>query len=134
VSAPFASVVAIKEASGQTRTGVPTMFVCAPGRDENLQVVAVLALRIRPEKEFTDILQLGRIGETGETYAVNKDGMMVSNSRFDEALMLLGLLPDSENSASILNVQVRDPGGNMVEGFRPTVRRRELPLTEIAAA
>ena len=134
VSAPFPSVVILKDRMGRTRTGAPTMFVCAPVRDDNLQVVAVLALRIRPEKEFTDILQLGRIGQTGETYAVNKNGVMVSNSRFDETLILLGLLPDEDSAASILNIQVRDPGGNMTEGFRPGVRRRELPLTKICAA
>src|SRR6202042_2020941 len=55
-------------------------------------------------------------------------------SRFDESLVLLGLLPDEESAASILNLQIRNPGGNMVEGFRPAVRRRELPLTEIATA
>ncbi len=103
-------------------------------RDDNLQVAAVLAFRIRPEKEFTEILQLGRIGATGETYAINKDGLMVSNSRFDDALTLLGLLPDADDAASILNVHVRNPGGSMIEGFRPTVRRRDLPLTDIAAA
>ncbi len=134
VSAPFPSVVAVKDRQGRMQTGTPTMFACAPVRDDNLQVVAVLALRIRPEKEFTDILQLGRIGETGETYAVNQDGLMVSNSRFDESLVVLGLLPDVDGAASILNVQVRDPGGNTLEGYRPSVRRRELPLTEICAA
>ena len=93
-------------------------------RDDNLQVVAVLALRIRPEKEFTDILQLGRIGTTGETYAIDKQGMMVSNSRFDDSLVLLGLLPDEDAAASLLNIQVRDPGGNMVKGFRPQLPPR----------
>jgi eukaryotic-like serine/threonine-protein kinase len=134
VTAPFPSIVMLNDAAGNPKSGVPTMFVCAPVRDDNFQVVAVLALRIRPEKEFTDILQLGRIGETGETYAVNKNGVMVSNSRHDEELVLLGLLPDEDGSPSILHMQVRDPGGNMRDGFRPSVRRRELPLTEIAEA
>lgn len=134
VSAPLPSVVILKDRMGRMRTGAPTMFVCAPVRDDNFQVVAVLALRIRPEEEFTEILQLGRIGQTGETYAVNKGGLMISNSRFDEALILLGLLPDEDSAASILNIQVRNPGGNMAEGFRPAVRRRELPLTKICAA
>ena len=123
VSAPFPSMVMLKDATGKIRSGRPTMFVCAPVRDDNLQVVAVLALRIRPEKEFTDILQLGRIGTTGETYAIDKQGMMVSNSRFDDSLVLLGLLPDEDAAASLLNIQVRDPGGNMVKGFRPQLRR-----------
>ncbi|MBX7073639.1 MAG: serine/threonine protein kinase [Pirellulales bacterium] len=134
VSNPMPSVVVLKDATGRTRTGTPTMFVCAPIRNDSFQVVGVLAFRIRPEKEFTSILQLGRIGQTGETYAVNKDGLMVSNSRFDETLILLGLLPDEDLAASILNLQVRDPGGDMTQGFRPKVRRRELPLTKICAA
>lgn len=134
VSPPFPSIQLLKDTSGRLRSGVPTMFVCAPIRDSNLQIVAVLAMRIRPEKEFTEILQLGRVGETGETYAINQQGLLVSNSRFDESLILLGLLPDTDDAASILNVQVRDPGGDMTKGFRPTVRRREMPLTEIASA
>ncbi len=74
------SVVQMKDEFGRMKTDVPTMFVCAPLRDANFQVVAVLALRIRPEQEFTRILQLGRLGQTGETYAFDKDGLMVSNS------------------------------------------------------
>jgi len=133
VSPPFPSITMLKDRSGRMRSGTPTMFVCAPVRDDNLQVIAVLAMRIRPEKEFTDILQLGRIGETGETYAVNRQGVMVSNSRFDERMILLGILPDKDDAASILNVDVRDPGGNMLEGYRPGIRRREMPLTKICA-
>jgi eukaryotic-like serine/threonine-protein kinase len=134
VSPPFPSVVSMKDEFGRVRTGVPTMFVSAPIRDANFQVVAALALRIRPEREFTRILQLGRIGDSGETYAFDKTGLMVSNSRFDERLILLGLLPDVENSHSILNISLRDPGGNMLEGFRPAVRRAELPLTKMCVA
>src|SRR5262245_42076727 len=133
ISPPFPSVVLMKDEFGKMRTGVPTMFVCAPVRDASFQVVAVLALRIRPEREFTRILQLGRIGQSGETYAFDKTGRLVSNSRFDEDLILLGLLPDSEDARSILNVSARDPGGNMRNGFRPKVRRSELPLTKIVA-
>lgn len=134
ISPPFPSVVAMKDEQSRVRTGVPTMFVCAPVRDANFQVVAALALRIRPEREFTRILQLGRIGQTGETYAFNKSGVLVSNSRFDEQLILLGLLPDTENAQSILNVHLRDPGADMTAGYRPKVRRSELPLTKPIAA
>ena len=87
VSPPFPSVVVMPDEHGQLRAGIPTIFVAAPIRDEDQRVVAVLALRVRPEREFTQILQMGRPGETGETYAINKDGLMVSNSRFDEQLI-----------------------------------------------
>jgi serine/threonine protein kinase len=134
VTPPFSSTVTIKDEFGRVQTGVPTMHVIAPVRDTNFQVVAALGLRIRPEREFTRILQLGRVGESGETYAIDNKGTLISNSRFDEDLILLGLLPDVENSRSILNISIRDPGGNLQEGFRPGVRRAELPLTKAAAA
>ncbi|MBX7166174.1 MAG: serine/threonine protein kinase [Pirellulales bacterium] len=134
VSTPFASVVALEDVNGRKRTGVPTMFVCAPVRDDNFQIVGVLGLRIRPEAEFTRILQLGRIGASGETYAVDKDGLMVSNSRFDDQLILAGLIPDEEDSASIVRLLVRDPGGNIPGGYRPRVRRRDMPMTRPVAA
>jgi hypothetical protein len=133
VSAPFPSVVAMKDESGRTTTGVPTMFVSAPIRDDSFQVVGVLALRIDPEQEFNRIMSLGRFGDSGETYAFDKEGRMVSQSRFDDNLILLGLLPDQENSRSILQLLVRDPGGDITEGHRPTARRRDLPLTHAVA-
>lgn len=130
-SAPFQSVALVKDESGRMQSGTPTMLTCAPVRDANFQVVGALAMRIRPEREFTQILQLGRMGESGETYAFDKSGMMISNSRFEEDLILLGLMPDSEKSHSMLHVSVRNPGVNMVRGYRPTVRRSELPLTKM---
>ena len=132
VCPPFSSLAMLKDEFGQMRSNVPTMFACAPVRDSSFQVIGALCMRIRPELEFTRILQLGRIGVTGETYAFNDSGMMVSNSRFDDDLVLLGLIPDSENSRSILNLQLRDPGGNMTKGFRPRSRRSALPLIKMA--
>ncbi len=133
VCPPFPSVVMMKTESGKTRMGQPSMYVSAPLRDESFQVVGALALQIRPEREFTKILQLGRVGESGETYAFDSEGVMVSNSRFDEDMILLGLLPDQEDSHSILNVMVRDPGGDMTQGYRPKTRRAQLPMTKMAS-
>ncbi|MBS0263150.1 MAG: protein kinase, partial [Planctomycetes bacterium] len=134
ITTPFPSVILQKDEFGEVRPGVPTMFVCAPIRDASFQVVAVLGLRIRPEKEFTRIMQMGRIGASGETYAFDKTGTLISNSRFDEDLKLLGLLPDRKRSRSLLNLQLRDPGGDLTAGFRPLTHREDLPLTKLAAA
>lgn len=133
LSPPFSSFVAMKDSTGHMRTGVPTMAVCAPIRDDSFQVVGVLALRINPEEEFSRILNLGQFGDTGETYAFDKEGRLVSRSRFEEQLILLGLLPDQEHSKSILQLLIRDPGGDIRNGHRPAVRRHELPLTTMAA-
>ena len=132
VSAPFASMVLMKGETGRQQTGNPTMFVAAPIRDDSFQVVGVLGLRIDPSQEFSRIMGLGRFGDSGETYAFDKEGRMVSDSRFDDNLILLGLLPDRENSRSILQMLVRDPGGDITEGHRPTARRHDLPPTYAA--
>jgi hypothetical protein len=62
LSPPFGSVATLKDEHGRIQTGVPTMFVSAPIRDESFQVVGVLSLRIRPELEFSRIVGLGRFG------------------------------------------------------------------------
>ncbi|MEO1498064.1 MAG: serine/threonine protein kinase [Planctomycetota bacterium] len=137
VSRPLRSVLPVDDGSGARRTGVPVMFAAAPVRDENFQVIAALAFRFGPEGEFSEILQRGRIGASGETYAFDAEGLMLSASRFEEDLVLLGLLPDEpdqEQVASILRVLVRDPGGNITRGYRSRVRRHELPPTRMVAS
>ncbi|MCC7476791.1 MAG: serine/threonine protein kinase [Pirellulales bacterium] len=129
VSQPYASIVAMKDESGRARTGIPSMAVVAPIRDDSFQVVGVLALRIDPTEEFTRIMQLGRFGDSGETYAVDRTGQLASESRFDEGLALLGLILDEDTAQSILNLRIADPGGDMMRGHRPGQHRRELPLT-----
>lgn len=134
VSRPMPSVLPLKNHIGEVVTGTPVMNVAAPIRDENLQVIAILGLRIRPDEEFCRILELGRTGKTGETYAFDREGLLLSFSRFDEQMILLGLLPDVEGSRSILNLLIRDPGGDVTAGHRPDQRRRDLPLTRMAAS
>lgn len=129
VSAPFRSNFQLKSASGRMTTQVPVMFAASPVRDENFQVIGALCLQIRPEEEFTEILQLGRLGESGETYAFNRSGLMISNSRFDDDLKLLGLIPQDADGASLLTIQLSNPGGDMVNGYRPKTLRRDMPLT-----
>ena len=106
------------------------MLATVPIREDDGQPFAVLAARIDPESDFTATLQRGRMGESGESYAFNADGKMISESRFDKDLMRLALVP--KLGRSILTVDVRDPGGNLLEGFRPSVQREQQPLTLMA--
>jgi PAS domain S-box-containing protein len=91
-----------------------------------------LVLLIDPEEEFTEILQRGRIGVSGESYAFNRSGQLISESRFDDDLRAIGLIEPGQRG--ILQIEIRDPGGNMVDGFRPAVEMADLPLTRMAAS
>jgi hypothetical protein len=92
----------------------------------------VLALRMRPEGEFSRILTAARFGNSGETYAFNEKGVLLSQSRFDPELKRLGLLEDKPEITSILNLEMRDPGVDLTTGARPKLSRSEMPLTKTA--
>ena len=132
VSAPFRSVATLDDLSGRHTADVPVMLVAAPVRDADFSTVAVLAFYLRPEGEFTRILQLGRVGESGETYAVNADAMMVSNSRFTDDLVKHRLLPDEPGAESLLQLRIADPGGNILEGHIAGARPTKLEPTRMA--
>ena len=113
---------------------VPRMSAVAPVHDEQGTVIGAFYLIIRPEKDFTRILSIARLGETGDTYAFDQDGVMLSDSRHDQQLKVIGLLPDEPAARSILRVQVRDPGGDMTRGYRPQTPPAGRPLTKLVAA
>ena len=133
VSPPVASALLLPDRKGHLRAGVPTMFAGAPVLGPDRKVQAVLLLRIQPDVQFSRIFSVARYGETGETYAFNKDGFLLSRSRFEEELKTIGLLVDRDDAESILSVALRDPGVDMTQGERPTTNRSLQPLTYPAA-
>lgn len=85
----------------------PTMFIVTPILNADNQVAALLSERFDPHANFSKILQLGRIGETGESYAFNSDGFMVSDSRFESQLVEMGMLTVDEQT--VLSVPLIEP-------------------------
>jgi hypothetical protein len=133
VSRPYRSPLLLADHTGEVRANLPTMFVAGPLRDDGGKPIAALGLRIRPEDRFTRMLEAVRYGHSGETYAFDENGLLLSQSRFDDDLKRIGLLTDQPDSQSILTVEVRDPGVNMAAGERPGLRRSDQPLTRAAA-
>ena len=120
---------------GRPRRGdVSLMQVAAPVRDRENTIVGALALIINPDNEFSRILSVARSGSSGETYAFDQTGLMISRSRFDQQLKQVGLL-DTTNSSSALNVRLHDPGGDLTKGFQPAdTEPGSRPLTRLAAS
>jgi hypothetical protein len=129
VSRPFPSIAPVIDEWGRLSVGVPTMFAAAPVRNDDGAAVAVLALRILPDQEFTRILNVARPGQSGETYAFDRQGVLLSRSRFEDQLKQIGLLPDKPDSRSVLALEIRDPLVDLTTGATPALRRSELPLT-----
>jgi serine/threonine protein kinase len=121
--------------TGRSRRGDETLMqVAAPVRDASEIIVGALALIINPDKEFSHILSVARSGASGETYAFDQTGLMISHSRFDPQLRQLGLL-DVTNTSSALNLRLHDPGGDLTQGFHPTdFEPGARPLTLLVAS
>jgi PAS domain S-box-containing protein len=80
---------------------------------KNQRIIGLLGTFYDPRANLSEITALGRIGESGETYLFNKQGVMLSDSRFTSALRGLELL--NQEQSSILNIPLFDPGFNMLE-------------------
>jgi hypothetical protein len=130
---PRRSPVPVAEEPGQRATQQPVMFTAVPVRSSDSKVVAMFGFRIPLAQDFTRILHRGQMGESGETYAFNMEGLLLSASRFDKQLRRIGLLPRQDpNPRSILRVKILDPGANLVAGEEPPLPVEEQELTEMA--
>jgi signal transduction histidine kinase/CheY-like chemotaxis protein len=98
--------------------GDTTMLIATPVRDSNNLVIAVLAFRLNPD-EFSSITELGQVLQSGETYAFDREGRMVTESRFTDQLVEAGLLARGQRTST--TIEVRDPSA-------------QRPLTTIAQA
>ena len=130
VSLPVGSDVPLADSHGRLVSGLTSIFVAAPIRSDAGEVIAIFMFRLNPEEGFTNLLNQGRIGNTGETYAFDGEGRLISLSRFDDQLHESGLIPAGE--LAILNIQLRDPGVNMIEGKKADLPRNQQPLTHMA--
>ncbi len=132
VSTPFVAGVRLPDANGSMRPLRPTMLASAPIHGPDGRVIAALSFRIDPESDFSRVLRAARTGATGDTYAFDTEGTMLSESRFEADLRTVGLMPNDPGAHAMLNVQVRDPGGNLLDGHRPAMARAFQPLTRMA--
>lgn len=106
------------------------MIAAIPIADDTGRTIAALAFSIDPFGDFTQVTQLGGIGKTGETYAVDRTGHMVTRSRFRDSLEAFGIAATAEDGPSL--IEMRDPGGDMIRGYKPVAPRSSMPYTKMA--
>ena len=78
---------------------------------DSATVIGWIDILVDADVEIYPLLAIGRFGQTGETFAVNARGMLLSPSRFEPELRAIGLLPRDTSARSPLNVRIADPGG-----------------------
>lgn len=126
VSLPLSSDVALADIHGNLVKNPSTMFVASPIKNTQGQVIAILMLRLDPKVVFGSVFGHARFGTSGEIYAFNKAGLLLSESRFDDQLQAMRLLKGRHSEH---NISIRDPGVNMTLGLTPSLKRDIQPFT-----
>ncbi len=111
--------------------GGPIMCAMAPVIDD-ARTLGSLSLLIDPLDRLHELLSVARTGRTDETYLFDRQGILLSQSRFESQLRSAGLLDPRQAVVSPLNVEIRDPGTDLTKGGVATRQRGQQPLTWMA--
>jgi tRNA A-37 threonylcarbamoyl transferase component Bud32 len=110
---------------------IPLTAVLAPVRVDGGKVVAALMFRMRIDQQLDKLFAVAQLGQTGETYAFDEQGTVLSSLRHDRPLRRIGVIP--EDAAAALNVQLRDPGADLFSGGQPSIDLATRPITRVPA-
>ena len=92
ISQIMPSNIPIANEFGKLEMGLPTMLVSAPITDQN-RIMGVACFRVDVTK-ISEFLRSIKLGESGETYLINKQGYMITESRFVPYLKKKGLIKE----------------------------------------
>ncbi len=84
------SVIPLENEYGKLELGMPTLYISTPVIYEH-KVIGMVCLRV-DVMEISKLMRSVRLGETGETYLINKDGFMISESKYLKDLKDSGLI------------------------------------------
>lgn len=96
----------------------PFVWAGNPIYNDSLGLIAYFGVGRYADQAFSDRLNISP-GETGETYAFNAEGLMISKSAFTDQLIDIGLIDAGPEATTSLQLEIRDPGVNLLEGEQP---------------
>jgi len=109
----------------------PLVWVLAPMHDADGRVVAALGFGRRAKDGFARLLASNLSRSSRESYAMDAAGFMLTESRYLGDLRRSGLA--KSDGDGVLEVEIRDPGGDVVAGYSPPAGVASRPRTRLAA-
>ena len=133
VSQPFKSQQLWQDLNGHIRGGLATMLFVAPVLNWFGETVGFFAFEMNPDRLFIPAFHQNQVGNTGHTYAINREGLLLTESKFSDQLVTLGLLSGADPHAD-LNLTVRRPENNLLKADQVITARQysDFPLTRMA--
>jgi eukaryotic-like serine/threonine-protein kinase len=111
----------------------PLAWTETPVRDERGTVIAALGIARYVDRDFEGILSAARPGETGEAYAFDENGALLSDIRDVRGMHRAGVLP-ADSKGTAFGLKIRDPGLELDASSPPAGSAAEWPLTRAVAA
>lgn len=102
---------------GEKEPDMPTMFVATPIKDGEGMILGTIVFRIDVNALNNLMLSL-KLGTTGETYLVNKEGYMITESRFLQELKDMGLV---KRRCALELALINRETGELTQGVRQCV-------------
>ncbi len=118
ISQVHPSAFPIENESGEIEKGVPTLFVSGPVRDDKGNIIGVVSMRVDVTALSREMRRV-KLGETGETYLVDENGYMITESRFGSTIREMGLI----QKRTALELRLVDPNtGQLTKGVQACLR------------
>ena len=107
-------------------TKVPLTWIDAPVYDTTGKVIATLGLGYYANEGFSKFLNIQKAGQNGESFAFDKNGLLVSHSKHRNILQKSGIL--QKDQKSILNTVLRNPQTDLANCTSPPKNYASLPF------
>lgn len=108
ITLPQLSAFSLLNTTNSLQPKLSIMCIATPIYNSKNQVIALLAFQMDTLNKLSELLKLGKVGTSGETYAFNKNAVLISKSRFNEQLKKIGLIGNDRIETT--NILIRDPG------------------------
>jgi tRNA A-37 threonylcarbamoyl transferase component Bud32 len=105
---------------------IPLTWIDAPIYDTTGKIIATLGLAYFADEGFSKFLNIQKAGQQGESYAFDKNGLLVSHSKYRTILQNSGII--QKNQKSILNTTLRNPQIDLETTSSPPKNYASLPF------
>ncbi|OUR65592.1 hypothetical protein A9Q79_00940 [Methylophaga sp. 42_25_T18] len=111
------------------------MMSFAPIVDNSGDTIALLAFEFDPDGIYNPLFHHTWIGGTGETYGIDRNGVLLTHNKYADQLVEIGLIEESASIHPALMLTMTDPGFNLVEDPSAISKlQANRPLTLMAQA
>ena len=102
------------DATGVVADSVPIMFVGTSVTDGGGRIIGGVILRMAPALRIEPVIKSSWLGRSADAIAFRRDGLAVSNTRFDQALAQSGVIPTGTTARLrywLVDPERSDPAG-----------------------